>query len=187
MATEKKTPYAILGLLSHEPMSGYEIKKRMDTVLKFFWGASYGGIYPALSALAGDGFIAKRETGENARGKATYAITDAGRAKLAEWLRVPAGKDELRYETLLKLFFGNEAGSLRSIGHIQDFERKIRAELSVLRGMVGELERVKDADSAHVYYLLTAMFGVKTFEAYLEWCREATATLMNGEQRRNGS
>ena len=49
MASEKKMDCVILGLLSNESMTGYEIKKRMDTTLKFFWSASFGSIYPTLS------------------------------------------------------------------------------------------------------------------------------------------
>lgn len=30
-----------------------------------------------------------------------------------QWLKVPVEKDELRYKTLLKLFFWNEAGYLQ--------------------------------------------------------------------------
>ena len=45
MANKKKMDYVLLGLLSHEPMTGYEIKKRLDTTLRFFWGGSYGSIY----------------------------------------------------------------------------------------------------------------------------------------------
>ena len=32
MAIEKKIDYVILGLLSHEDLTGYEIKKRMDKI-----------------------------------------------------------------------------------------------------------------------------------------------------------
>lgn len=32
-------------------------------------------------------------------------------------------------------------------------------------------------DDTHKYYLLTAEFGVKTYQAYLEWCREAKVML----------
>ncbi len=42
----------ILGLLSHENLTGYEIKKRMDGSLNFFGGASYGSIYPTLNDLS---------------------------------------------------------------------------------------------------------------------------------------
>lgn len=65
MANERKMDYVILGLLSHESLTGYEIKKQVDTSLKFFWGASYGSIYPTLNGLVNDGKITKFETKEN--------------------------------------------------------------------------------------------------------------------------
>ena len=108
MANEKKIDCVILGLLSHEELTGYEIKKRMDTTLKYFWSASYGSIYPALSDLVNRGLATKREDSENKRNKRIYTITDEGRSYLKKWLTLPVEKDELRYETLLKIFFGNE-------------------------------------------------------------------------------
>ena len=63
MANEKKIDCVILGLLSHEELTGYEIKKRMDTTLKYFWSASYGSIYPALNDLVNRGLATKREIG----------------------------------------------------------------------------------------------------------------------------
>jgi hypothetical protein len=40
------TPYAILGLLSIEPMSGYDIRANLEESLAHFWSESYGQIYP---------------------------------------------------------------------------------------------------------------------------------------------
>ena len=79
MANEKKLDCVILGLLSHEELTGYEIKKRMDTTLKYFWGASYGSIYPTLSDLVNRGLATKKEDGESKRNKLIYTITDMGR------------------------------------------------------------------------------------------------------------
>ena len=111
MAIEKKSDCVILGLLSHEDLTGYEIKKRMDTALKYFWGASYGSIYPALGDLVKRGLASKRDGAENNRNKIIYSITEDGRNYLKGWLANPVEKDELRYETLLKLFFGHEDGA----------------------------------------------------------------------------
>ena len=47
MAKERKIDMVILGLLSHEDLTGYEIKKRMDGAISFFWKGSFGNIYPA--------------------------------------------------------------------------------------------------------------------------------------------
>lgn len=173
MANEKKTDCVILGLLSHEELTGYEIKKRMDTTLKYFWSASYGSIYPALAGLAVRGLVTKREDTENKRKKLIYTITDDGRKYLKEWLALPVEKDDLRYETLLKLFFGNEQGIAQALLHINAFEEKIQKELPYLLGAEKVLEDCLDHDTAHKYYLLTVRFGIKTYHTYLEWCKEA--------------
>ncbi len=182
MANEKKIDCVILGLLSHEELSGYEIKKRMDTTLKYFWSASYGSIYPALTDLVNRGLATKREDTENKRNKLIYTITDNGRDYLKEWLTLAVEKDELRYETLLKLFFGNEQDKEQAILHIEAFEEKIKKELPYLLGTEKVLKDYLDEDTAHKYYLLTVEFGIKTYRTYLEWCEEAKKILMdNGE------
>lgn len=182
MANEKKIDCVILGLLSHEELTGYEIKKRMDTTLKYFWSASYGSIYPALSDLVNRGLATKREDNENKRNKLIYTITDDGRNYLKKWLTLPVEKDELRYETILKLFFGNEQDTEQVLSHIKLFEEKIKKELPYLLGAKEILKDCLHDDTAHKYYLLTVEFGLKTYHAYLEWCEETKKFLTeNGE------
>lgn len=183
MANEKKIDYVILGLLSHEELTGYEIKKRIDTTLKYFWSASYGSIYPALNDLVNRGLATKREDTQNKRNKLFYAITDEGRSYLKEWIKLPVEKDELRYETLLKLFFGNEQGTEQAFSHINAFEEKIKNELTYLLGAERVLKDCLD-DPTHKYYLLTVKFGIKTYYAYLEWCEEAKKFLVKMEDRK---
>lgn len=167
----------ILGLLSHEELTGYEIKKRMDTALKYFWGASYGSIYPTLSGLVERGLANRREAGENKRNKLIYTITEEGRRYLKEWLKNPVEKDELRYETLLKLFFGKEQGAEQALVHIQAFREKVCQELPYLLGARQVLKEHLKEDETHKYYLLTVEFGIKTYQTYLEWCEEAEKML----------
>lgn len=172
----------ILGLLSHENMTGYEIKKRMDGSLIFLGGASYGSIYPTLNDLVKRGMATKKNSDENKRNKQIYSITDAGKEYLKQWLNFPVEKDELRYETLLKIFFGNSAGPLQAIEHIDAFQKKIENGLSTLLVMEKNLLHHLQEDSTHEYYLLTCRFGVKTYLAYLEWCEEARNYLSEHDQ-----
>lgn len=177
MANEKKMDCVILGLLSHEDLTGYEVKKRMDAAIRFFWGASYGSIYPTLRELVEKGLAVKSDTAQKDRNKITYTITEKGRRHLKDWLEIPVEKDMIRYETLLKLFFAESAGKKTAIGHIESFEAKTKEELLYLQAAVKNLERFCDDESAHLYYLLTARFGAKIYGAYLEWCDEVKAVL----------
>jgi hypothetical protein len=46
------------------------------------------------------------------------------------------------------------------------------------------LEKARD-NSDHVYYLLTVMFGIETYEAYLRWCSKARKMLKDGSGTRS--
>lgn len=182
MANEKKMDCVILGLLSHEELTGYEIKRRINTSLKYFWGASYGSIYPTLSELVDRGLAARRADADNGRNKQIYTITEEGRNYLKNWLEKPVEKDELRYETLLKLFFGNECGAEQAVSHIEAFAEKSKKELQALLCAEKILKDSMDEDTTHKYYLLTVNFGIKTYRAYLEWCEEAKDILQRMER-----
>lgn len=182
MATEKKLDCVILGLLSHEELSGYEIKKRMDTTLHYFWGASYGSIYPTLHDLLRRGLATKAICIDSKRKKDVYQISEQGRIYLREWLSLPVDKDELRYETLLKLFFGNELGKEGVMQHIDTFQTKISSQLQQLRLAQQRLQACLAKDPAHQYYELTVAFGIQSYEAYLSWCERAKAILTELEE-----
>jgi DNA-binding PadR family transcriptional regulator len=63
---------AVLGLLHTAPMHGYELRKRLNTVLGAFRAFSYGSLYPCLGQLLADGLIAEEheESGEDGTGQA---------------------------------------------------------------------------------------------------------------------
>lgn len=176
MANEKRMDVVILGFLSHEPMTGYEIKKRIDTSLRYFWSGSYGSIYPTLNMLEQRGMVTKEETAEGGRTKIIYTITEAGHEHLREWLKAPVVKNELHYETLLKLFFGGELGAEGTLVHIQNFEDKIKEELSFFEMCAAQLEGILEEED-HKYFLLTVNFVIETYRAYLKWCEEAKKLL----------
>ncbi|MCK9171318.1 MAG: PadR family transcriptional regulator [Treponema sp.] len=181
MATAKKTDYVILGLLSHEPLTGYDIKQRMDTSLSLFWGASYGSIYPALEGLLRDKKIKAADVSTNGREKTQYTITAKGKKYLKQWLSEPVEKDELRSETLLKLFFGSCAEPSDSLAHVEAFRKTAERTLAVLHQMEASLEPVLQEDPAHRYYLLTVRCGIRMYEAYAAWCDEAEDELHDGQ------
>jgi len=176
MARERKIDMVILGLLSHESLTGYDIKKRIDGAISFFWKGSFGNIYPALKDMERQKLISKSDTSVGGREKLTYQITCKGTEALKNWLREEQASNELRYETLLKLFFGGCEPTEVSVRSIEAFERQIRSDLVTLK-MYCEALKNKLDDEDHLHYYLTASFGVDTYEAYLKWCAKAKKLL----------
>ena len=77
MKTTAVTP-VVLGLLSHGPRSGYDIKTVVDRSTRFFWAASYGQIYPELRRLEEEGLIEGEDALER-RARAADLQADRGR------------------------------------------------------------------------------------------------------------
>lgn len=177
MAIEKKLDCVILGLLSTEELTGYEIKKCMSSVIKYFWSASYGSIYQTLNQLVENEYATKREAIENGRTKIIYRITEKGREYLRVWLSIPAEKNELRFETILKLFFGGSADKSISLRHLEDFKQRTVDELPIIEKYVEDLDKIKHESPTNMNYLLIALFGMKIFNTYLEWCEESEKLL----------
>lgn len=173
---ERKIDMVILGLLSHEDLTGYDIKKRIDGAIRFFWKGSYGSIYPALRDMEDKNLIIKQDASYGMREKILYQITARGKEVLNEWLKEEQASNELKYETLLKLFFGGSADREISVHNIELFEEQIKAELRLLKAYCRNLENELDKEG-HIYYYLTALFGVESYEAYLKWCAKTKKLL----------
>ena len=176
MAKDKKIDMVILGLLSHEDLTGYDIKKRIDTGISFFWKGSFGNIYPALKEMEGQGLISKKDTSVGGRERISYHITSSGKTVLKNWLKDEQTNNELRYETLLKLFFGGNLDKKVSIHNIEVFENQINNDLKLLRGFAAKLKPNLD-ETDHLYFYLTVSFGIETYEAHLRWCKKAKEML----------
>ena len=127
MAKDRKIDVVILGLLSHEDLTGYDIKKRIDGAISFFWKGSFGSIYPALNAMEQAGQISKYEADDSgSRKKILYHITAKGTKVLKQWLNEEQASNELKYETLLKLYFGGVEAPETTVHNIEIFEERIK-------------------------------------------------------------
>ena len=82
----------------------------------------------------------------------------------------------MKYETLLKLYFGGVEDRSVTIRNIEVFEESIRHDLDVLKLYKSNLEKILDEED-HLYYYLTVTFGIDTYEAYLKWCTKSKKLL----------
>jgi DNA-binding PadR family transcriptional regulator len=174
-----RTAYVILGMLSIEPKkSGYDIRKAVESSVGYFWGESYGQIYPALKKLAEEGLIVPSSpiTGPRQR-RQEYSLTDAGRACLREWLALPFQNDPPRNEFLLKLFFGREAPLSVSIGHIRELQQRNQQMLATMLELESFANREGAQNPHKPYWMLTLSLGIALTRAALVWGESALATL----------
>lgn len=182
MAKDNTTRFILLGLLSHEPLSGYDMKKHIDRSVSQFWSVGYGQIYPTLAELEADGLIAKIRT-ETVKGprRNVYEITPAGREHLKDWLLLPEEREYTRYEILLKLFFGGRLPKEANRERIEAFRQRHEKDLQTLGLYAENLKQVLDREPDHLNYYVTVRFGQYVYKAYLDWAQEALELLHGGE------
>ena len=97
----------ILGILSNQERTGYEIKEIFQSQLSYFYDGTYGMIYPTLKKLEQDGLVSKRvimQTGKP--NKNIYSITASGEKELQKYLESNVIEESFKSDFLMRLFFG---------------------------------------------------------------------------------
>ena len=178
MAKIGKTRFAILGVLTLAPQSGYEIAKFCREVLSAFWRESYGQIYPQLEQLLSQKLIKKAESRETNRRKAIYTITPKGRKVLSEWMVMETEPQPVRNETLLKVFFGADMPielSRIQVAGLLDSQRRLLGYLKEIEKQIATLDEFNDSQKKH--FRMTVRMGVLVAQARVKWANECLEIL----------
>ncbi|HEY6414509.1 MAG TPA: PadR family transcriptional regulator [Edaphobacter sp.] len=172
------TPNALLGLLSMNPMSGYDMRSVISQSIGHFWSESYGQIYPSLKRLAAGGFVEKKTQRQKGRpDRHVYSLTLKGRERLREWLALPVAEEVHRSELLLKLFFGAQVPPEISRKHVTEFMEAHVAALKIYAAIAKMLRKDVAGDPQQPYWLMTVNFGRHRSAALMKWSRETLKEL----------
>ncbi len=181
---KSKTKFAVLGILSYGPMSGYDIKKFYEQNVAGFWSESYGQIYPILKRLAEEGMATRSiQRQEGKPDRHIYALTVKGHEELQRWLVEPTGRQIGRHETLLKLIFGNQISIADNILQIQRFLDRQITELEEIQVLKKQLESQAVNNPNRPFWQLAFSYGEHVNRAYIAWAEEALATLREVDQK----
>jgi PadR family transcriptional regulator AphA len=173
------TTYAVLGLIDKVPgASGYQLVAVAGRSFAHFWPISQTLLYRELDRLTGLGWVAATRVEQlHAPSKWTYHITAAGQQALADWLATstPATSSSFRSGVLLRFFFAYRMHPDQVRSLLADYRNALQAQAEEFAAIMDKLEAV--ATSAARAGRLTALHGLRTAEARLEWVEEAEAQL----------
>lgn len=184
MAINNKTRYAILGVLSIKPGTGYDIKKFCDKTISHFWNENFGHIYPVLNQLKKEGQI-WQDNSETQDRRKVYSITDDGRKEFYHWLLQPAEIQPPRSELLLKLSFGNHIPKVNVIRMLEEVKERHNSKLKQYKEMEEAYIDDQRAKShpQYVYWLAPLRYGILASEAAIRWCDETISSINNSEAK----
>jgi DNA-binding PadR family transcriptional regulator len=181
---DASSKFALLGMLSMCPGSGYDIKKLVQSSIGYFWSESYGRIYPLLKKLAKEGLIRpERQQGKSGRARRSYAITDKGMEVLRQWLEKSPRVEPNRSELLLKLFFSGLAPAEVSSAHVLERKQVEERNLASYEKVEAQLRQKHARDPRLPYWLATVSYGRHRSRAIVAWCNETFENLSQAQQQ----
>ena len=128
--------HAILGIVNHEPLHAYALKRVLDEGVSSFWPVNLAAIYPSLRKLEEEGLVAHRleKSTEGRPDRKVFEITDAGREELARWRRLPPdGAPQSKVPLFLKLFLAQPENAGDALGWIEKEIEGTRGRAEMLR------------------------------------------------------
>ena len=127
---------ALLGLLSAEPASGYDLTQTIQRSIHFIWNATAPQIYNTLRTLRENGHISTRDLPQDGKpDKQIHSITPAGKKALEAYLGEPIRSSVTRDEVLLRIFFGNFCAPDAMQRELRSYLERVREERLYLEGV----------------------------------------------------
>jgi DNA-binding PadR family transcriptional regulator len=165
--------FAVLGLLHESPMHGYELRKRLNSVLGSFRAFSYGSLYPCLKQLVRTGWIAEDAPADGVtppagkRSKIVYKLTADGKEHFQELLAEsgPSAWDDENFGVHFAFFARTDAATRLRILE----GRRSRLE-ERLEGFRAALTRTRERMDTYTQEL--QRHGLESVEREVRWLNE---------------
>ena len=162
---------AVLGVLTQSPQHGYELRKRLVSVLGLFNTISYGALYPTLKSLVERGLIAEQDANPSAvypkRNRIVYALTPAGEKYFTDLVAQEGSEsyDDDIFAVRIALFGQTSADTRLHV--LQGRRRRLEDRLDQMRSNLAKGRERLDA-----YTLELQQHGLDALEREVAWLGE---------------
>ena len=169
---------ALLGLLNHKPMTGYDLKKMLDHPMGFFWAAQMSQIYRELNKLEEKRLVTSEvEPQEKRPNRKVYQVTREGKETFLSWLnKFPDRLSELyRSEFLMRIFFSSKIKLDELAFEIKRYKREMEEQLRYLNKVeqwIKDYSQEKKFKDNIFYWHLVVKKEYKSIAAGTEWADE---------------
>jgi DNA-binding PadR family transcriptional regulator len=170
---------AVLGLLHESPLHGYELRKRVNTLLGPLRAISYGSLYPCLKEMLAAGLLATDDdasaTGAGRRSRIVYKLTAEGKERIQEQLAEggPSAWDDDSFGIRFAFFAQTDA----------------EVRLAILEGRRSRLEERREKVTSGLtrtrekldrYTLELQQHGLDSVDREVRWLNELIETERSG-------
>jgi DNA-binding PadR family transcriptional regulator len=162
--------FALLGLLVADSLHGYELRKRLTSILGPFRALSFSVLYPQLKRMMESGLIAQLEVpkgGRSKRVRLVYNITSKGRQRFSELTETvsPQSWEDDNFEVHVAFF--SPTSTRNRLRILEGRQRRLKEKTEILRA---DLE--KSAVGLDKYLIEWRRHSLETAEREIAWLEE---------------
>jgi DNA-binding PadR family transcriptional regulator len=171
--------HAILTLLVEQPHSGYDLTKKFEGTVGYFWKASHQQIYKELAKLEKDGWVSSQVIPQAGRpDKKMYRVTEFGKQQLIQWVMQPTDMMPIREDLLVKTSVSYLVPRDVMIEEIKRHRQLHQERLEVYRDLEKLFfQNVKELAPEWQCRHLSLRRGIRFELEYIDWCEEAIQVL----------
>lgn len=171
--------HALLVSLTEHTGSGYELARRFDRSIGFFWKATHQQIYRVLRRMEDSGWVQSETVSQDGRpNKKVYSVSAAGHAELARWIGEPTDTGTLRNELAVKIraaAYGDRDALLTEVRrHREQHAQRLELYEHMERHDFPVPDQLGDI-GLHQYLVLRG--GIRVENGFVEWCDEVLSAL----------
>lgn len=172
--------HGLLGFLSEQEMSGYDLEKLFKNSVGYFWSAKISQVYRDLHAMEKSGWIQAEDFIQTGKpNKKIFKITDAGKKELENWLiGYDVKKDlDIRIGILMRMFFAARRPKEETIAILEQHCANCQNAREKLISVNHELKQC-NIDQVELFYSkATLSYGYKYYQMQIDWCIETIEKL----------
>lgn len=171
--------YAILGLLSWKPLSGYDLKKIFVDSEALYWSGNNNQIYRTLVQLLNDGMVTNTvQHQESSPTKKIYNITDQGLSELKKWVLSMPEPPELRNTFLIQLAWADQLNNDELNTLLQKYEEEVQMQLLMQEEKARRGNAAPKRTPREIYlWDMISINIISTYENELNWVRKLRSDL----------
>ena len=130
MENKMTIKYAILGFLSLQPLSGYDLKKKFQDSLTIHWSVNNNQIYRTLVSLHDEGLVTREvQQQEHYPARKVYSITESGLTALHRWVLTDPEAPQMRNNFLIQLTWADRLSPEELDRLLEQYEDEIQTQI----------------------------------------------------------
>lgn len=175
--------HVLLTSLLEKPSTGFELARRFDRSMGFFWNATHQQIYRELNGMLKKGWISTlEEQAANSR-KKTYQVEQLGRIQLAAWIEQQSEPAQLRDDLMVRLRAEAQLGGNSILPELERHLSLHKEKLSLYQAIhTKDFDNSEPTNRVLFIHKMILELGIITESEWIKWLEQMIPQLRKFEE-----